>query len=177
MRPGPPPSQRGFTIIELMTTVIVLAVLTTIVGPQIREFLVNSTVTANANDLVVSLNLARAEAVKRGRVVEVIPTPTWDQGWEIRAQDQDGNFGTISTHDPLKEGYTLRAAMSGGSGNANRVAFRGDGGLTEGTAFNFSVCRPAYVASVTKSRRVTVAASGTVTSRRDTTGAPSGACS
>ncbi len=55
----------GFTLIELMFTVIVLAVLLGIGVPNFRDFIRNSRMASAANDLLADTNLARSEAVKR----------------------------------------------------------------------------------------------------------------
>jgi type IV fimbrial biogenesis protein FimT len=55
----------GFTLIELMFTVVVLAVLLGIGVPNFRDFVRNGRMTAAANDLLTDINLARSEAVKR----------------------------------------------------------------------------------------------------------------
>jgi len=57
--------QTGFTLIELMFTIVVLAVLLGIGVPNFRDFVRNSRLTAAANDLLADVNLARSEAVKR----------------------------------------------------------------------------------------------------------------
>ena len=57
--------QAGFTLIELMFTIFVLAVLLGIGVPNFRDFVRNSRMTAAANDLLADLNFARSEAVKR----------------------------------------------------------------------------------------------------------------
>lgn len=57
--------QGGFTLIEMMFTVIVLAVLLGVGLPNFRDFLRNSRMTAAANDLLADYNYARSEAVKR----------------------------------------------------------------------------------------------------------------
>jgi len=59
------PKNSGFTLIELMFTIVVLAVLLGIGVPNFRDFIRNSRMTAAANDLLADLNLARSEAVKR----------------------------------------------------------------------------------------------------------------
>jgi type IV fimbrial biogenesis protein FimT len=57
--------QGGFTLIELMTTIVVLAVLLAIGVPNFRDFLRSSRMTSAANDFLTDVNLARSESVKR----------------------------------------------------------------------------------------------------------------
>jgi type IV fimbrial biogenesis protein FimT len=70
----------GFTLIELLITIVVLAVLLTLAAPSFRDVIQNNRVTAQANELVSALNLARSEAVKRGRNAQVEVRPA-GQGW------------------------------------------------------------------------------------------------
>lgn len=55
----------GFTLVELMVTIIVMALLLSIGIPGFRDFVRNSRMTSAANDIVTDFNLARSEAVKR----------------------------------------------------------------------------------------------------------------
>jgi type IV fimbrial biogenesis protein FimT len=66
--------QGGFTLIEAMFTVLVLAVLLGIGVPNFRDFLRNSRMTAAANDLLGDYNFARSEAVKRRLPVTLCKT-------------------------------------------------------------------------------------------------------
>jgi type IV fimbrial biogenesis protein FimT len=65
---------RGFTMIELMVTLTVAGVLTALALPNLRPFIQNSRLTSAANDLLRSLYIARAEAVKRQSNVVVCAT-------------------------------------------------------------------------------------------------------
>src|SRR5882757_7323947 len=58
---------RGFTMIELMVTLTVAGVLTALALPNLRPFIQSSRLTSASNDLLRSLYIARAEAVKRQR--------------------------------------------------------------------------------------------------------------
>ena len=74
---------RGFTLLELMVTVAVAAILATVAVPGFRDLIQNNRVTTQTNELVSALNFARTEAVKRGRNVAVVVTQT-NPGWEAR---------------------------------------------------------------------------------------------
>lgn len=59
----------GFTLVELMVTVAVVAILAAIGVPQLRSFLVKQQVNADINAIATSIRLVRSEALKRnGRV-------------------------------------------------------------------------------------------------------------
>ena len=76
---------RGFTVIELMTVVAVLAVLMVVVAPGMQKMLAGQRVRATAFDMVSDLSLARSEAIKRGENVVVAPAASgWLGGWQVR---------------------------------------------------------------------------------------------
>jgi type IV fimbrial biogenesis protein FimT len=56
---------RGFTLVELMVTILVGAVLVSIAIPSFRNLSASSALTAAADDIVGAINSARMEAVKR----------------------------------------------------------------------------------------------------------------
>jgi len=55
----------GFTLIELMVTLSVAAILMAIAIPNIRNFLSNNRLSSGVNDLLHSIQVARTEAIKR----------------------------------------------------------------------------------------------------------------
>ncbi|MCP3670505.1 MAG: prepilin-type N-terminal cleavage/methylation domain-containing protein [Gammaproteobacteria bacterium] len=57
----------GFTLIELMITVLVLSLLLGVAVPSMMSMIENNSVVAESNELVASLLLARSEAVKTER--------------------------------------------------------------------------------------------------------------
>lgn len=69
-RPSPY-SARGFTLLELMLTLAVAAVLAAVAIPNMRDFIRNNRLTSASNDLLRSIQISRSEAIKRQRVVAV----------------------------------------------------------------------------------------------------------
>src|ERR1700712_3687111 len=76
----------GFTLIELMVTVSIVAILALIAGPSLSGLIATQRIKAVAADLYVALSKARSEALKRNVNVTLSPKTanTWQAGWEIR---------------------------------------------------------------------------------------------
>jgi type IV fimbrial biogenesis protein FimT len=98
---------RGFTLLELMVTIAVLAILATIGVPSFQGLIQSNRVTTQTNELVTALNFARTEAIKRGRSVqlEVIT----DSGWTATVSIAGGgaDLRVVARED---SGITLNAA-------------------------------------------------------------------
>ena len=172
---------RGFSLVELLVTFALIAMLAAIALPSFREFLIRSNVTTLTNDLVAALNTAKVEAVKRGLPVAVISISgngNWTSGWRIRADtSRNGAYTTVlAEHDAAAATYTVFAKATGAGGNDGQAAFGPTGALQSGTSFDFSVCRPSTNANISQSRRITVGGGGSISSRRDVTGSPAGTC-
>jgi type IV fimbrial biogenesis protein FimT len=87
---------RGFTIVELMVTMLILAILIGFAVPTFRDAALSSRLTAHANDLLASAQIARSEAIKRNAAVTLCVSTDgstcadaggWEQGWIIRTDD------------------------------------------------------------------------------------------
>lgn len=81
-----PRAGRGFTLVELMVTIAVAAILAAVAVPSLGELIRNNRLAAGSNELVTALQLARAEAVRRGRPVSVCSS---DDGSRCRASTAD----------------------------------------------------------------------------------------
>lgn len=76
--------QRGFTVVELMITVAVAAVLLMIAIPSFRNITLSNRLNIAANDVVNSIGVARMEAIKRNSSTQLC-----------------GNTASANTSDPL----------------------------------------------------------------------------
>jgi type IV fimbrial biogenesis protein FimT len=80
--------QRGFTLVELLTVVAVMAVVTTLAAPGMRSFGLSQKARTVSHDLVSDLLVARSEALKRNREVTVQPLQGgWTEGWSVNAEE------------------------------------------------------------------------------------------
>ena len=68
-------TQRGFTLYELLVTVLVMGVIFGFGVPNLLEFTRNNRMAATANDLVTALLLARSEALKGRTTVTLCASP------------------------------------------------------------------------------------------------------
>ncbi len=139
----------GFTLIELIVTVALVAIVVTIGIPSFQEIIRNNRLTTQTNDLVMALNLARSEAIKRGAVVSVCKSSNgsqcnpsacsggagdsveWTEGWVIFVNNAIG--GDEKCIDAGEEIIQVHGALSGGfslntnSNFTNYISYRPNG--------------------------------------------------
>lgn len=84
--------QHGFTLIELMITLGIAAILLTVAVPGFNTTIKNNRLITHTNLLVSSISLARSEAVKHGRTATVCVSSdqatctaetNWELGWMV----------------------------------------------------------------------------------------------
>ena len=84
--------ETGFTLVELLVTIVVVSILLAMGAPAFKDFIKNNRVTAQTNDLVSAIQLARSEALKRGTNMVVCASKgggkctgkdTWTDGWIV----------------------------------------------------------------------------------------------
>ena len=82
----------GFTLVELLITIVVITVLLAAGVPAFQSFIKNNRVTAQTNGLISAIQLARSEALKRGTNMVVCASKdqttctgedTWADGWIV----------------------------------------------------------------------------------------------
>src|SRR5918995_1551586 len=83
---------RGFTLIELLVALTIAAILFAIGVPMFRDASLGGRLSAAANNLLASVQLARSEAIKRNLPVTVCASSAgatcaggggWEQGWIV----------------------------------------------------------------------------------------------
>lgn len=77
---------RGFTLIEAMVVVFIIAVLAAAALPSMRQLITSQRVKSASYELFADLSYARSEAITRGSDVVVASTSgstDWRQGWRV----------------------------------------------------------------------------------------------
>jgi type IV fimbrial biogenesis protein FimT len=136
---------RGFTAIELMVVVAIVAIMTAIAAPYMGQMVRSQRLRTTSFDVFSSLTLARSEAIKRNVSVTMTPNGAdWAKGWTV--SDANGNL--------LRTQSAVDNLAIAGPGN---VVFNGTGRLSLAIVpFSLST----VIGSNTVSRCVSVDLSG-----------------
>ena len=94
--------QQGLTLVELLATIAVLALLLGLAAPAFQQLVAAQRMRAASYDLVSDLVLARSEALKRSASVQLLPADSgWAGGWRVQASGgseplaQSEGLGTV----------------------------------------------------------------------------------
>ncbi len=107
----------GFTLIELIITVVIASILIALAAPNFSGFLKNNRLTSQANGFMADAALARSEAVKRGANITICRSgngadcligTTWKDGWIV----VDAANNVLRVHEKLTGDTTTIASAA-----------------------------------------------------------------
>ena len=163
----------GFTIIELMMTLLVASILIGVGIPALSDFVSDRSLAAEISRFNIALSTARSEAITRGSDVVVCPSSdgatceastAWAAGWMV-FRDVNGNGspnlgdGTCDAASDCVLRYDQGMNVGGLlTANANFLSFNRTGERVTGSSTQFKICNP----KARQVRNITIAASGSV---------------
>lgn len=139
-------SEAGFTLIELMITLVIMAVVLAFAVPNMEGLGRDTRMTSATNSIVTVLNQARSEAVKRADTVSICPSgdqanctnnDDWTVGW-ISWHDADADGAVDGTEELLRVGDG-EDNMSIGTGGVTTITYTAEGSIDNGGAVTFTL--------------------------------------
>ena len=159
-----------------MISIALVAILLGLAAQSYRSFITSNRLTAQANELVGDLSLARNEAASRSRNVQVCIAASstscagsgsdWAAGWIVWADNN--NNGNLDASEVIKYTAPLTGGVSmvaTGPSNLSGMMYLPFGGFSAGSStWTFTLCSPGDTAG----RTVTVPITGRASAKRDT---------
>lgn len=143
--------QQGFTLIELMMTVALAAVLLGMGIPAYQDFVRNNRHATEVNNLISTLQVARSEAVVRNQLITVCPSTNgtgctnnteWESGWIVFI-DANRN-GAVDSGEEILRTAEGPKQMTVREANNRAIGYLPNGRVrtfpTDGNASNFVFC-------------------------------------
>ena len=143
MRTPEPRRQSGITLLELLVTLSIIAIVLTLGIGGFRHLIASTRMTNVTNTLIAHMQLARSEAIKRGTDVSLCPSPDGktcvaggDGSWEIGYIVRIDSTGEVlrRVDGPEMRGVTLTNSRGG-----SPIVFKADGSAG-GSNCTLTVC-------------------------------------
>ncbi|MFK8028305.1 MAG: GspH/FimT family pseudopilin [Gammaproteobacteria bacterium] len=152
----------GFTIIELMLTIAVAAVMLSVGVPSFQSLMERNQLTSGINQFISSMSLARSEAIKRNQRVSICPSSDgeacvgnqYENGWIIFVDRNANGTRQIATEELIWVSDSLPANMTlrGDGCCSGSVPYLASGQIS-GIAGNIHLCKEN---DANKSRKIAI---------------------
>lgn len=119
------PTSHGFTLVELIVTLAIVAIVATIAVPSFQEMLTKNRVKGAAEAIYSDMQLARQESIKRNSVISVTfgsNSGGWCYGLDDASGSCDCTAATSASNCTIGSGTTAFSKVVQGATNFNGVA-------------------------------------------------------
>ena len=139
--------QQGITLVELLITLAILAILVGVVFPGFQSILARNSIATGANSVLLAVNLARGEAVRQSDATTLVAidpsdaTNVWGPGWQVLTIAANAPDIPCAAPECLRQFEGVSDALTLHSG-VNFVQFNSRGGLAAGIPVQIDLCNP-----------------------------------
>jgi len=139
---SPMSSNGGFTLIELMIVLVIVAAVLVLVPPGMAQLSLSTNLKSYSHEMLSSVYLARSEAIKRNTPVTLCVstdgstcagTGDWEQGWIVLAADGS----VIKSAQAITPGFRMTSDAAAPA--SHTMVFQPSG--VASTSSNITVCR------------------------------------
>ncbi|PFH08818.1 type IV fimbrial biogenesis protein FimT [Collimonas sp. PA-H2] len=136
---------RGFTLIELMVTIVVVAILAAVGLPSMGNFIAQNRLSGNVNEFIGATMLTRSEAIQRSGAVticrsanaETATTPAcdttatdWNSGWLVyvgTAATTPAASNILARQGPFTSGTNIAATSAATTPTLTSITYNASG--------------------------------------------------
>ena len=169
------PHSAGFTLVEMVVTIAIIGILTTLAMPSLRDAMLNGRMVGMVNDTMADLNIARSEAVKRNSTVALCPSingdtcsggTNWALGWIVFNDVNLDGTRAAATEDLIKATSAIpntnpNALTVMQAAPATSIKYGPSGVVAGGqTIFTFCDVRAGTPSGVNNARQITINVTG-----------------
>jgi type IV fimbrial biogenesis protein FimT len=137
-------TQQAFTLIELMVTLAIIAILAVVALPNLQPMLIKNRITSQTNDFVSAINYVRTEAITRpDRDLKIEPIGTdWSNGWQI-VEIVGSTEEVIKIFDyPNNQIVINKISGECNASDSTSICYKARGRIQ--TAYEFHICSNGY---------------------------------
>lgn len=136
---------RGFTMVELLITLVVLAVLLAVATPGLSTFVNSSRLRASQAEFVSALTLARSEATRRGTRVSIdalapVVGNELGGGWRLFLDANSNGVFDDGSANELRHYPAMAGNLKFATSRPLPIVFDARGFLEGAGAFSFTLC-------------------------------------
>jgi len=123
----------GFSLLELMIALAIGGMIVTMAVPSFTSTIANQRMVSATNEMVMSLTLAKSEAIKRVSYVSVCKSSdgatctgdstSWNEGWIVFSNASSASLGSVDVGDELIRVYPALSERLSISALGNVEAF------------------------------------------------------
>lgn len=122
----------GFSLIEVMVVIAILSTILAVAGPNFIEWVRNTRISSQANDIVADMLYARSEAAARGKQAIFCPSTdssacSGDNNWAGQRVVRITNLGTSTASIPRisggLSGSSILTALDSSGNPVNSITF------------------------------------------------------